>query len=88
MSHTRSALRHIYKRLKFQAGAIAAGNACVVKMSELTPSVSGLVAELLPQYMDPDRFAIVNGAIPETTKLLELQWDHSEIPLRCYKPHC
>ncbi|KAG8981476.1 hypothetical protein FRB90_007225 [Tulasnella sp. 427] len=58
------------------AGAIAAGCACVVKMSESTPSVSGLVAELFPKYMDQDLFQIVNGGIPETSKLLELQWDH------------
>ncbi|KIO28884.1 hypothetical protein M407DRAFT_21961 [Tulasnella calospora MUT 4182] len=58
------------------AGAIAAGCACVLKMSELTPSVSGLVTELFPKYMDQDLFQIVNGGIPETSKILELQWDH------------
>ncbi|KAI9465739.1 NAD-aldehyde dehydrogenase [Lactarius psammicola] len=58
------------------AGAIAAGNACVLKPSELTPAFSALVAELVPKYLDPELYAVINGAIPETTKILELQWDH------------
>ncbi|KAJ8516845.1 hypothetical protein ONZ45_g5915 [Pleurotus djamor] len=58
------------------AGAIAAGNAVVVKPSENTPAVSSLLAELVPKYLDQDLVRVVNGAIPETTKLLELQWDH------------
>jgi aldehyde dehydrogenase (NAD+) len=57
-------------------GAIAAGNACVLKPSELTPAFSALVAELVPKYLDPELYAVVNGGIPETTKVLELQWDH------------
>ncbi|KAI0064309.1 NAD-aldehyde dehydrogenase [Artomyces pyxidatus] len=58
------------------AGAIAAGNACVMKPSELTPAFSALLAELVPKYLDPEMYVVVNGAVPETTKLLELQWDH------------
>ncbi|KZT24852.1 NAD-aldehyde dehydrogenase [Neolentinus lepideus HHB14362 ss-1] len=59
------------------AGAIAAGNAVVLKPSELTPAMGALLAELFPKYMDPDLYHVVNGAIPETTKLLELPWGHS-----------
>ncbi|KAG8899350.1 hypothetical protein FRB99_006771, partial [Tulasnella sp. 403] len=62
--------------LNILAGAIAAGCGAVIKMSELTPTISSLVAELFPIYMDQDLFAVVNGAIPETTALLDLQWDH------------
>jgi len=58
------------------AAAIAAGNACMLKPSEGAPACSSLLAELFPKYMDPDFFRVVNGAIPETTTLLELQWDH------------
>ncbi|KAG9038253.1 hypothetical protein FRB95_002214 [Tulasnella sp. JGI-2019a] len=57
-------------------GAIAAGCPCVIKMSDLTPATSGLLAELWPQYMDTEFTRIVNGGIPETTALLDLQWDH------------
>ncbi|KAG6332317.1 hypothetical protein ID866_6770, partial [Astraeus odoratus] len=57
-------------------GAIAAGCCAVVKPSEAVPHFSKLVAELLPKYLDTSAYRIVNGAVPETTKLLELQWDH------------
>lgn len=56
--------------------AIAAGNCAVLKPSELAPATSRLVAELLPRYLDRDAFAIVEGAVPETTALLEQRWDH------------
>lgn len=60
------------------AGALASGNAILVKLPENTPAVSSLIAELMPRYMDRDLVRVVNGGIPETTKVLELQWDHSE----------
>ncbi|RDB27993.1 Aldehyde dehydrogenase, dimeric NADP-preferring [Hypsizygus marmoreus] len=58
------------------AGALAAGNAVVLKPSESTPATSALLAELIPKYLDRDLVRVVNGAIPESTKLLSLQWDH------------
>ncbi|KAH7887098.1 Aldehyde/histidinol dehydrogenase [Phlebopus sp. FC_14] len=57
-------------------GALAAGNCFVLKPSELSPATSGLLAELIPKYLDPDVVRVVLGAVPETTKLLELPWDH------------
>ncbi|OBZ67696.1 Aldehyde dehydrogenase family 3 member H1 [Grifola frondosa] len=56
--------------------AIAGGNAVLMKPSEMTPAVSALFAELIPQYLDPELYRIVNGGVPETTKVLELPWDH------------
>ncbi|KAI0667966.1 aldehyde dehydrogenase [Trametes maxima] len=56
--------------------AIAGGNAAVLKPPEHTPVFSALLAELLPQYLDPELYHVINGAIPETTKILEFQWDH------------
>ncbi|KAJ7351286.1 aldehyde dehydrogenase [Mycena albidolilacea] len=57
-------------------GAIAAGCCAVLKPSEISPHSSALLAELFPKYLNPDAYRVVLGAIPETTKLLELQWDH------------
>ncbi|MEQ6900423.1 aldehyde dehydrogenase family protein [Nocardioides sp. YIM 152588] len=57
-------------------GAIAAGNAVVLKPSELAPATSALMAEVLPTYLDERAVAVVEGAVEETTALLALPWDH------------
>jgi len=57
-------------------GAIAAGCPAVIKPSEVTAHVAAVLAELFPKYMDPSAYAVVNGAVPETTALLDLPWDH------------
>jgi aldehyde dehydrogenase (NAD+) len=48
----------------------------VLKPSELTPATSTLLASLIARYLDPNVITVVNGAIPETTRLLELPWAH------------
>ena len=58
------------------AGALAAGDTVVVKPSELAPATSAAVARLIPQYLDREAVAVVEGAVPETTALLEQHWDH------------
>nr|VWO99665.1 Probable 3-oxoacyl-[acyl-carrier-protein] reductase oxidoreductase (EC [Ganoderma boninense] len=58
-------------------GAIAGGNAVVIKPSEHCPTTSALFAELIPKYLDPEFYHIVQGGIPETTKVLEFRWDHT-----------
>ncbi|KAH9903141.1 NAD-dependent aldehyde dehydrogenase [Cubamyces lactineus] len=55
---------------------IAGGNAVVIKPSEQLPTFNELITELIPQYLDNDLYRIVHGAREETTKLLELRWDH------------
>ncbi|KAJ6471938.1 aldehyde dehydrogenase [Mycena sanguinolenta] len=57
-------------------GAIAAGCCAVVKPSEAAPHYAALLAELIPKYLDFSAFKVILGGVPETTKLLELQWDH------------
>src|SRR5277367_1385807 len=56
--------------------AIAAGNTAVVKPSEVSAATAEVIARLVPQYLDPEAFSVVLGAVPETTALLEQQWDH------------
>ncbi|KAL3840025.1 hypothetical protein ACJIZ3_024616 [Penstemon smallii] len=56
-------------------GAIAAGNAVVLKPSELAPATSELLSKLLSQYMDTSAVRVVEGAVPETTALLDQKWD-------------
>ncbi|KAL1753083.1 Aldehyde/histidinol dehydrogenase [Schizophyllum commune] len=57
-------------------GAIAAGCPAILKPSELTPSVAALCAELVSKYLDSDAYVVVNGAVAETARLLELKFDH------------
>ncbi|QEV16479.1 aldehyde dehydrogenase family protein [Streptomyces alboniger] len=58
------------------AGALAAGNAVLLKPSELAPATSELMARLVPQYLDPEAVAVVEGGVPETTELLAQRFDH------------
>ena len=57
-------------------GALAAGNAVILKPSEISVNTSALLADLLPKYLDSDCVAVVQGGIPETTRLLEERFDH------------
>ncbi|MGW2813642.1 aldehyde dehydrogenase family protein [Streptomyces sp. NPDC001415] len=57
-------------------GALASGNAVVVKPSELAPAASAAIARLLPQYLDTAAVAVAEGAVPETTALLAERFDH------------
>lgn len=56
-------------------GAIAAGCPAVIKPSEVSANSADTLAELIPKYLDPNAYAVVKGAIPETTYLLSLKWD-------------
>lgn len=56
--------------------AISGGNAAVIKPSELASATAHVIARRLPEYLDRGAFSIVLGAVPETTALLEQQWDH------------
>jgi aldehyde dehydrogenase (NAD+) len=58
------------------SAAIAAGNCVVLKPSELAPATSALIAQLIPEFLDPDCIRVVEGDVPETTALLELPFDH------------
>jgi aldehyde dehydrogenase (NAD+) len=57
-------------------GALAAGNAVVLKPSELAPATSAVIARLVPKYLDSRAVAVVEGGVPETTELLEQRFDH------------
>ncbi|KAM4824474.1 aldehyde dehydrogenase, dimeric NADP-preferring-like [Urocitellus parryii] len=58
------------------AGAIAAGNAVVLKPSELSENMANLLATILPQYLDKDLYPVINGGVPETTEVLKERFDY------------
>ena len=57
-------------------GAIAAGNNVVMKPSEITPTVSHVIAKLINDNFAPDFLHVVEGEIPETQALLEKPFAH------------
>jgi aldehyde dehydrogenase (NAD+) len=57
-------------------GALAAGNAVVLKPSEIAPATSAAIATFVPQYLDAELVKVVEGGVSETTELLSQQWDH------------
>lgn len=58
------------------AGAIAAGNAVVLKPSEIAPHTSTVITELIHRYLDPDAVQVIEGGVAETTELLAQRFDH------------
>jgi aldehyde dehydrogenase (NAD+) len=56
--------------------ALAAGNAVVVKPSEIAAHTAELMGELIPRYLDQNAVRVVQGAVEETTELLKQRFDH------------
>jgi len=57
-------------------GALAAGNCVLLKPSELAPATSAALARWLPEYLDPDAVAVIEGDKDVTTALLQERFDH------------
>lgn len=57
------------------AGAIAAGCTAVLKPSENAPHAAAALQKIIAEALDPECYAVVQGAIPETTALLDQKWD-------------
>lgn len=58
------------------AGAIAAGNTGMVKMSDLSPQLGKLLAELIQQYFPENIIAIVNGDTSVAEQFTQLPFNH------------
>jgi aldehyde dehydrogenase (NAD+) len=57
------------------AGALAAGNAAVVKLPESAPHSSTLMAAQLERYIDPEGVIVISGGPETASKLLSLRFD-------------
>ncbi|KAL8809773.1 MAG: hypothetical protein Q9223_002900 [Gallowayella weberi] len=57
-------------------GAIAAGNAAILKPSEFVPTVTARLAELIPKYLDRDCFRVVQGGKDVVEELLSQPLGH------------
>ena len=56
-------------------GAIAAGCTGILKPSEVSPATAMVLKSIVESSLDPSAYAVVNGAIPETSALLNEKWD-------------
>jgi aldehyde dehydrogenase (NAD+) len=54
---------------------LAAGNTCVLKLSEALSATADLLLELVPKYFDPRAVTAVPGGKEENTELLKLPFD-------------
>lgn len=57
-------------------GALGAGNAVILKPSEMAPHTAAVISNLVPEYLDTAAIRVIEGGIPETTELLEQRFDH------------
>lgn len=56
-------------------GALAGGNAAVLKPSELAPHTSAALTELVSRHLDPEAIMVVEGGAEETQALLDQRFD-------------
>jgi aldehyde dehydrogenase (NAD+) len=56
--------------------ALAAGNSCIIKPSELTPATSALLKEIVEETFPRDLVAVCEGDAEVSQVLLELPFDH------------
>jgi len=57
-------------------GALAAGNCCVVKPSELAPASAAVITTIIEETFGPQLVATINGGVEESKALLEQQFDY------------
>lgn len=56
-------------------GAISAGCTAVLKPSENASNAARIMERVVSESLDPDAYQVVQGAVPETTALLDCKWD-------------
>ena len=56
--------------------AIAAGNTVILKPSEMTPNISGVMAEIISDLFDKNEVALVEGEVEVSQELLKLPFNH------------
>jgi aldehyde dehydrogenase (NAD+) len=55
--------------------ALAAGNTCVLTLSEALPATTAALLELVPKYFEPSAVTAVAGGKEQNTELLKLSFD-------------
>src|SRR5216683_4514471 len=55
--------------------ALAAGNTCILTLSEALPATTDVLLDLVPKYFDPAAVTVVAGGKEQNTELLKLSFD-------------
>jgi len=58
------------------AAAIAAGNCCMVKLTDLCPATAAVAARIIKESFDEREVAVFEGGVDVATALLELPFNH------------
>ena len=58
------------------AAAIAAGNCCIMKLSDLCPATASVAAKIISEAFDDKEVALFEGDVEVATALLELPFSH------------
>jgi coniferyl-aldehyde dehydrogenase len=66
----------VYTALSPVAGILAAGNRCLVKVSELNPATGAVLQQLIAKYFDESEVAVVTGGPEVGAEFAALPLDH------------
>ena len=58
------------------AAAVAAGNCCIIKLTDLCPATASVAAKIIKQAFDEKEIALFEGGVDVATALLELPFNH------------
>ncbi len=58
------------------AAAVAAGNCCMVKLTDLCPATASIAARIIRKAFDEQEVALFEGGVDVATALLELPFNH------------
>jgi aldehyde dehydrogenase (NAD+) len=58
------------------AAAVAAGNCCMVKLTDLCPATARIAGEIIREAFDENEVALFEGEVDVATALLELPFNH------------
>ena len=58
------------------SGAMAAGNTCIIKPSEVAPATSKVLAKIINPNFDPGYLYVLEGGVEATTELLKEKFDY------------
>jgi aldehyde dehydrogenase (NAD+) len=58
------------------AAAVAAGNCCIVKLTDLCPATARVAAKIIKQAFDEREVALLEGGVEVATALLDLPFNH------------